>query len=136
MNTLPKYTAVTYRLPSKLLREEQAKDLFIQAVKGYIEEKAIPTDPEVLQILIRTGKHFTMDKKILYRRTILRHFGVTRTIDRVKRIGYWKGWRDDVIDYCRKCLRMPVYKLRGPFSFLVVDALRPFPLTLKEIDTS
>ncbi|KAH9151505.1 hypothetical protein AeRB84_005893 [Aphanomyces euteiches] len=179
VDTLPKYTAVTYRLPSKLLREEQAKDLFIQAVKGYIEEKAIPTDPEVLQILIRTGKHFTMDKKILYRRTILRsplrnptvtkvpvipmsmiltvlelchdsslsgHFGVTRTIDRVKRIGYWKGWRDDVIDYCCKCLRcgaakgtrpwknglmqrMPVYKLRGPFSFLVVDALGPFPLT-------
>ncbi|KAH9123886.1 hypothetical protein AeMF1_005257 [Aphanomyces euteiches] len=179
VDTLPKYTAVTYRLPSKLLRDEQAKDLFIQAVKGYIEEKAIPTDPEVLQILIRTGKHFTMDKKILYRRTILRsplrnptvtkvpvipvsmiltvlelchdsslsgHFGITRTIDRVKRIGYWKGWRDDVIDYCRKCLRcgaakgtrpwknglmqrMPVYKLRGPFSFLVVDALGPFPLT-------
>ncbi|KAH9077974.1 hypothetical protein Ae201684P_019080 [Aphanomyces euteiches] len=179
VDSLPKYTAVTYRLPSKLLRDEQAKDLFIQAVKGYIEENAIPTDPEVLQILIQTGKHFTMDKKILYRRTILTsplrnptvtkvpvipvsmiltvlelchdsslsgHFGVTRTIDRVKRIGYWKGWRDDVIDYCRKCLRcgaakgtrpwknglmqrLPVYKLRGPFSFLVVDALGPFPLT-------
>ncbi|KAH9134953.1 hypothetical protein AeRB84_019408 [Aphanomyces euteiches] len=74
------------------------------------------------------------------------HFGVTRTADRVKWIGYWKGWRKDVSDYCKKCLpcgaakgtrpwkqgrmqRMPVYKLRGPFNFLVVDALGPFPPT-------
>ncbi|KAH9132025.1 hypothetical protein AeRB84_021442 [Aphanomyces euteiches] len=169
---LPRFTREKYNLPSKLLRIEQSKDPFIQAVKGYVLHKAIPMDPEILSILTRTGQNFLVDKKILYRRTILKspfrnpvvtrvpvipltmirtilelchdsslsgHFGVAWTADRVKRIGYWKGWREDVTDYCRKCIRcgaakgsrpwkhgrmqrMPVYKLRGPISFLVVDA--------------
>ncbi|KAH9125390.1 hypothetical protein AeMF1_003981 [Aphanomyces euteiches] len=176
---LPKCSRIKYRLPPKLLRVEQAKDLFVQAVKGYLQDNVMPMDSDTLQILTRTGKHFTIDKGLLYRRTILKsplrnpsvikvpvipltmiktileichdsslsgHFGVVRTTERVKRIGYWRGWRDDVAEYCKKCLRrgaakgtrpwkqgltqrMPVYKLRGPFSFLVVDALGPFPLT-------
>ncbi|KAH9078578.1 hypothetical protein Ae201684P_019659 [Aphanomyces euteiches] len=77
------------------------------------------------------------------------HFGVARTLDRVRRVAYWHGWRSDVHEYCRVCVRcgaakgsrpwrqgrlqrMPIYLLRGPFNFLVVDALGPFPITPRE----
>jgi hypothetical protein len=76
------------------------------------------------------------------------HFGLAKTLDKVRRHGYWPGWRKYVKEYlreCRKCgggkgprpwtsgrmQRMPVTDLMGPFSLLVVDAVGSLPETEK-----
>ncbi|ETV78653.1 hypothetical protein H257_08144 [Aphanomyces astaci] len=103
----------SYNVPSDLLTEEQAKDTFIRVIKAYLLEEAVPFDRDAIK---------------------------------PSRVGYWKGWREDVAEYCRLCVhcgaskgstpwrngklqRMPVYRLKGPFSMVVVDALGPFPPT-------
>jgi hypothetical protein len=76
------------------------------------------------------------------------HFGLRRTYERVRLIGYWPGMHRDVKEYCEQCYKcgaakgarpwkngrlqkMPVYELKGPFSFIVVDALGPLPKTAR-----
>ncbi|KAF0738526.1 hypothetical protein Ae201684P_019574 [Aphanomyces euteiches] len=176
---LPPYTDDSYQLPLTPLARAQAGDPFVVAMKAYIQDSAIPTDPSMMTLVTRSHDQYAVQGNILYRRCILKtpirnpelqlapviplawtkrilqlchdstlagHFGVSRTIDRVRRVAYWQGWRSDVHEYCRVCVRcgaakgsrpwrqgqlqrMPVYLLRGPFNFLVVDALGPFPIT-------
>ncbi|KAE9332380.1 hypothetical protein PR003_g14547 [Phytophthora rubi] len=98
------------------------------------------TVPVVPLPYVNTVLHFC------HRDLLSSHLGLTKTLEKVRRHAYWPGWRKDVAEYLRDCMkcgggkgprpwtsgrmqRMPVADLTGPFSLLVVDAVGPLPET-------
>ncbi|KAE9029633.1 hypothetical protein PR001_g11481 [Phytophthora rubi] len=98
------------------------------------------TVPVVPLPFVNTVLHFC------HRDLLSSHLGLTKTLEKVRRHAYWPGWRKDVAEYLRDCMkcgggkgprlwtsgrmqRMPVADLTGPFSLLVVDAVGPLPET-------
>ncbi|KAE8965564.1 hypothetical protein PF005_g28106 [Phytophthora fragariae] len=98
------------------------------------------TVPVVPLPFVNTVLHFC------HRDLLLSHLGLTKTLEKVRRHAYWPGWRKDVAEYLRDCMkcgggkgprpwtsgkmqRMPIADLTGPFSLLVVDAVGPLPET-------
>ena len=43
-----------------------------------------------------------------------RHLGVRKTQNQVQRRAFWKGWRADVYQFCRRCHECCTYRRGGP----------------------
>jgi len=73
------------------------------------------------------------------------HFGVNKTLDRVRRRYYWVTCKSDVEDWCRSCKiciakkgpsdkgksELQLYNVGGPFERVQMDILGPFPASYK-----
>jgi len=71
------------------------------------------------------------------------HFGVTKTLEKLRQRFYWVGYHDDVKDWCRNCVEcvaskgprtrargpMKQYNVGVPFERIAVDVAGPFPKT-------
>lgn len=71
------------------------------------------------------------------------HFGVHRTLERARERFYWASLKEDVRDWCRRCLTcgasngpnkkkkasMRLYNVGAPFERIAIDVAGPFPLT-------
>ena len=74
----------------------------------------------------------------------VRHFGVIKTLKRVRQGFYWSTYRHDVEAYCQRCdpcvackgptgqSRVPLqqYQVGAPMDRVAVDILGPLPRTL------
>ena len=52
------------------------------------------------------------------------HLGIRKTQDQVRRLAYWKGWRDDVHRYCERCSECTRYHIpprQSPFQRMTVE---------------
>ena len=70
------------------------------------------------------------------------HFGVNKTLAKVRERFYWINCREDVEDWCRKCTvcaatkglntkirgKMRVYNVGAPFERIAIDVAGPFPI--------
>ncbi|KAF0730073.1 hypothetical protein AaE_009327, partial [Aphanomyces astaci] len=110
----------------------------------YITFKTPLRNPELVLVPVIP---YTLVEEVLYAShasPLAGHLGYMKTRERLRRTAYWLDWQQDCKDYVSKCLdcnrakggrpwkqgpmqRMPVYSLRGPFAFVVVDALGPLP---------
>ncbi|MBJ5561228.1 hypothetical protein JGG76_24270, partial [Salmonella enterica subsp. enterica serovar Derby] len=73
------------------------------------------------------------------------HFGVAKTLAKVKERFYWLRCRSDVENWCRRCDtcasrkgpktrsrgRLQVYNVGAPFERIAVDVMGPLPRTEK-----
>lgn len=71
------------------------------------------------------------------------HFGVHRTLERARERFYWANLKEDVKDWCRRCLTcgasngpnrkkkasMRLYNVGAPFERIAIDVAGPFPTT-------
>ncbi|UYV66849.1 K02A2.6-like [Cordylochernes scorpioides] len=71
------------------------------------------------------------------------HFGVTKTLRKVRERFYWVYCREDVENWCRRCTtcaaskgpqtrsrgKMREYKVGAPFERIAIDVAGPFPVT-------
>jgi len=71
------------------------------------------------------------------------HFGVNKTLDRIRKRFYWSTCKQDVEDWCRTCLvcvakkgpsekgrsELQIYNAGTPFERLQMDILGPFPIS-------
>ncbi|RQM26002.1 hypothetical protein B5M09_011006 [Aphanomyces astaci] len=69
---LPPYRDDTYVLPDRVLRKEQARDLFTISMKAYLEDKALPLEEWLMKVVTRTSEHHEVNDRVLYRRVILK----------------------------------------------------------------
>jgi len=72
------------------------------------------------------------------------HFGVNKTLDRIRKRFYWSTCKQDVEDWCRTCLvcvakkgpsekgrsKLQIYNAGTPFERLQMDILGPFPVSV------
>lgn len=73
------------------------------------------------------------------------HFGIRKTLEKLRERFYWVGYTDDVTEWCRKCpecnaSKGPITRCRGamkqynvgaPFERIALDVAGPFPRTKK-----
>jgi len=71
------------------------------------------------------------------------HFGVNKTLDRIRKRFYWATCKQDVEDWCRTCTicvakkgptekgksELQIYNAGMPFERLQMDILGPFPVS-------
>jgi len=69
------------------------------------------------------------------------HFGINRTLEKIRRRFYWATCKKDVEDWCKSCMEcvvkkgppdkgkspMQIYNVGTPFERLQMDILGPFP---------
>jgi len=73
------------------------------------------------------------------------HFGVNKTLDKIRKRFYWAACKQDVEDWCRSCKvciakkgpsekgksELQLYNVGGPFEKVQMDSLGPFPISYK-----
>jgi len=73
------------------------------------------------------------------------HFGVNKTLDKIRKRFYWATCKKDVEDWCRSCKvcvakkgpsdkgksELQLYNVGGPFERVQMDILGPFPTSYK-----
>jgi len=71
------------------------------------------------------------------------HFGVNKTLDRIRKRFYWATCKQDVEDWCKTCTicvakkgptekgksELQIYNAGTPFERLQMDILGPFPIS-------
>lgn len=69
------------------------------------------------------------------------HFGINKTMDKIRERFYWVNWSEDVREWCRKCVtcaatkgprtrsrgKMKQYNVGSPFERIAIDIAGPFP---------
>lgn len=138
----PSWSDISATSPTTKAYWAQWDSLIVQDDVLYRKWESVDGKNNTLQMVIPTDKVASL-LKVIHDGSSGGHLGIKKTLVKIRERFYWVHCREDVENWCRKCVscasvkgphtrskgKLQIYNVGAPWERIAIDVAGPFPLT-------